>query len=1013
MLRRLGLFVSVLAVSVVAAASSALGTFGAAQFGFSVNQAGVEPGVTLGPAAVQAGSHPFGMTTRIAFHTTPNGGGEPVPDGNAKDIEVALPAGIAGDPGATPKCTNREFTTQPAVQIGLSGASCSPSTQVGVAVAEADPFGVAPFPLAFPVYNLVPPPGVPAAFGFNAAGLPLILLPRVRTSGDYGLTASSRNTSQMLRLFGAIVTLWGVPSDPVHDAFRGECLGIFGASREAELGHPCPVSLPLRPLLTLPTACPGTPLTATLAIDSWQEPGALDGEGNALLSDPLWKTAEASAPAVEGCERLDFSPSLTVQPETTAASTPTGLLVHLHIPQNDNPTGLAEAQLREAVVQLPEGMGISAAGANGLAACTGAQIALHSALRAKCPEESKIGTVEIHTPVLEQPLAGSVYLARPANPFKGRLTIYVVAEGDGVAIKLAGRVEADPGTGRLTTRFEENPQQPFEDLELSFFGGPRAPLTTPSGCGVFETTAALTPYSSPAPVPLSSPFSIETGCNGGFAPSFVAGSTSSQAGAFSSFTTTLSRGGQEQQLGEVTVTTPPGLLGLLTKVQLCGATEAERRACPEASRIGHVTVGAGAGPDPIYLPQPGRREDPVFLTTGYRGAPFGLEILTHAEAGPFNLGDISVRAALTVDPHTGQLTIKSDPLPTIEKGIPLDIRTVNIAIDREGFTFNPTDCGPLAVNGTLVSTQHTSVGVSSHFEASSCAGMPFAPAFAASTRGNASFNGNGASLTVRITAHGGPPSDPATRPEANIKRVDVQLPKALPARLSTLQQACPDSVFAQNPAACPGASDVGTARALTPVLPVPVEGPVYLVSHGGKAFPELVIVLQGYGVTVQLEGETNIANGITYSKFESAPDVPITSLELSVPESPHSALASPGGNLCGQTLTMPTTIEAQNGAIRRQNTQVAVTGCAPNVTVVKRKLTGNNLRLTLKVTVAGTLTIAGAPIKRYSKHVTAGTHEITLTLSRSGRATHQRHHKLRLTIALKTPRQTITKTDTA
>jgi hypothetical protein len=550
--------------------------------------------------------------------------------------------------------------------------------------------------------------------------------------------------------------------------------------------------------------------------------------------------------------------------------------------------------------------------------------------------------VEIETPLLTDHLKGSVYLAeQDNNPFGSLLALYVTAAADGVSIKVAGKVEADPRTGQLTTTFENTPQLSFSDFKLDFFGGPRAPLVTPSSCGTYTTTSSLTPWSAPQSGLAATPsysFQILSGTGGapcaapGFTPSFTAGTTNNQAGGFSPFTLTMSRNDGEQNLGTVSTRMPPGLVGMLSKVPLCGEPQASAGTCPTASQIGHVTVGVGTGPYPLQTPEPGKPEDPVFLTGPYKGAPFGLSIVVPAEAGPFNLDEngkpVVVRATINVDPSTAQITVTSDPLPQILQGIPLQIRTVNVSIDKGGFIFNPTSCEPQSVAGTLTSTQGATAGVSSGFQATNCAVLKFAPKFAASTKATTS-KANGASLTVKLTY----PSTPQGT-EANIARVKVDLPKQLPSRLTTLQKACTAAQFEANPAGCPAASVVGHAKAITPILPVPLEGPAYFVSHGSEAFPSLIVVLQGYGVTVDLVGSTFISNaGITSSTFKTVPDVPVGSFELTLPQGKYSALASnlpaaDKGSLCGQTLKMPTAFVAQNGAEIHESTAIGVTGCA-------------------------------------------------------------------------------------
>jgi hypothetical protein len=483
--------------------------------------------------------------------------------------------------------------------------------------------------------------------------------------------------------------------------------------------------------------------------------------------------------------------------------------------------------------------------------------------------------------------------------------------------------------------FRENPQFPFEELKVQLKGGPRAPLANPQTCGVSTTTSLLEAWngevgsnSGPAANPTSS-FGV-TGCGSSmpFAPGFLAQTAEPTAGGFSPFTVTLSRHDGEQNIGAVSIATPPGLLGMLSKVQLCPEAQAASGTCGAGSLIGHSEVGAGSGSHPFF--EPGE----VFLTGPYNNQPFGLSIVTHAVAGPYNLGTIVVRASIHVDPTTAALTVTSNPLPRIIDGVPLRIQTINVAIDKPGFMFNPTSCTQQTVTGTLAGTQPSgvpgnAVPVSSRFGATGCANLPFKPAFTAATAGKASKAG-GASLTVKVASKGGPGTNGE---EANIKSVKVDLPKQLPSRLTTLQKACTEAQFNNNPAGCPKESNVGTATAKTPVLANVLMGPAYLVSHGNEAFPDLEIVLQGEGITLVLDGNTQIKHGITSSTFKTVPDAPITSFELKLPTGKYSILGAnvpqkAKYNLCGQTLNMPTAITGQNGAVVKQTTKIAVSGCA-------------------------------------------------------------------------------------
>jgi hypothetical protein len=376
---------------------------------------------------------------------------------------------------------------------------------------------------------------------------------------------------------------------------------------------------------------------------------------------------------------------------------------------------------------------------------------------------------------------------------------------------------------------------------------------------------------------------------------------------------------------------PPGLLADLKNVALCPEPQASLGQCPQASAIGTTTVGAGPGEDPLYLPALGQPANGVYLTGPYAGAPFGLSIVVPAIAGPFDLGNIVMRARIEVDPRTAQLTISSDPLPLIWAGIPLGIRTVNVNIDRADFIFNPTDCAPLMVAGTISSAggmggvSITNAAVSSPFQAANCEQLPFEPKLTALTEAKTSKQ-DGAYLHVKIV------SGPTHPGQANIAKLKLDLPKQLSARQATLQQACTSAVFEPDPAACPAASVVGRATVVTPLLAGALTGPAYLVSHGGVAFPDVEIVLQGEGVTLELDGQTNIAKGVISSAFRSLPDAPISTFDLVLQNGPHSLLAADlparaKGSLCSQTLSMPTAITAQNGAVIKQSTKIPVFAC--------------------------------------------------------------------------------------
>jgi hypothetical protein len=885
----------------------------------------------------QAAGHPFAIQTEIDLnsHLDPGFFNQPRPDADAKDILVDLPPGELGNPAGVAQCTMG--------QLSQSVPTCPTASQVGTVSLRTDVSGLG-VPSNFALYNIVPPTTEPALFGFSVLGVPITLTGNVRNGGDFGVTVASTDIPIAIPLDGLTLTFWGVPADPRHDRQRCPYLSV---NPEAPSEPPsctqtegvfAPHPDPEQPtaFLTLPGSCtpPGVGAQTKLRADSWADPGVfVERELVSHLPPgyPLSPGEWGAQQGMSGCDLIPFKPSISVTPTNTQADTPTGLNIEISLPQEglSNPEGIATADVKKAVVTLPAGESVSPSAADGLGGCTPAEIGLKTANPATCPDSSKLGTVEIDTPVLDTPLTGSIFLGAPecgpcstVDDLAGRLVkLYLVVEGHGVVLKLAGRVELDPVTGRIVTTFDDNPQLPFDHLKLNFKAGPRSPLVNPHTCGSFETTAEFTPWSGNPPMLVSSAFEITSGPEGKpcpsspevFAPSFAAGTTNNQAGAFSPFSVTFGRADGEQQLGGVTMKLPPGLLGRLSAVSLCPEPQASVGACPVSSEIGVLTVSTGAGANPFYV-----HGGKVFLTVGYKGMPFGLSIAVPADAGPFDLGTVVVRASIALDPVTTAITVTTDPLPTILDGIPLDLRTVNVNVANPGFIFNPTNCNPLSLTATLTGGDGGSDAATNGFQVTNCGRLGFAPKFTVTTPGKTSRK-QGAGLTAKIVYPKGA--------QANIAKVKVSLPKQLPSRLTTLQKACADSTFQQNPGNCPAASRIGFAKAITPVLPEPLTGPAYFVSHGGAAFPDLVVALKGYGVTFNLVGTTFISKaGITSTSFKQVPDVPIDSFELTLPQGPGSALAA-NGNLCTSRLVMPTAFIAQDGAEIHQSTPIAATGC--------------------------------------------------------------------------------------
>jgi hypothetical protein len=910
--------------------SSAATLFGVQDYELSLEEEG-------GSVDTQAGSHPFQMTTTLALNQGPGslsaktGHVEAEPAQLPKDLSFKLPPGLIGNPTVFPRCTLAQFAAK----------ECSPQSAIGVAVSTInEPRALGLVTLAAPVFNLEPSVGEPARFGFlPTTETPVIIDTAVRTGGDYGVTATVHNVVQVAGFLNSTVTLWGVPGAQAHDSARGYgCLpGGFGACNPLEEIQP-------PPFLALPTSCTGQ-LETSVEADSWAEPS------RKLLTEPT-----EPMPAMDGCNRLPFGPSISVTPDEQDGSTPTGLTVDVHSPQEEslNANGLAEADIRNTTVTLPEGVVLNPAAAGGLEACSEAQVALSSDTEATCPSASKVASIEVTTPLLPNPLIGSAYVAaQDENPFGSLIAMYLVFHDpiSGTLVKLAGEVQPNPVTGQLVSTFKNTPQLPFEDLKLHFFGGDRGPLATPAMCGTYPTTASFTPWSGGAAVNPESSFQITSGPNGtpcenplAFTPSLAAGTTSIQAGGFSQLTTTISREDGQQAIQGVQIHMPNGLSGLLKGVTLCGEQQADQGTCAAASLIGETTVSVGLGGDP-YSVKGGR----VYLTGPYEGAPFGLSIVNPAKAGPYDLEKgtpcdcVVVRAKIDVDHRTGELTVTTDStgpyrIPTILDGIPLQIKHVNVLINRPNFTFNPTSCEPLAITSTITSTQNTSHSASVPFQVTNCAILKYTPKIQVASQGQASKL-HGASLTFKISYPKG-----AMGTQSWFNEAKFDLPRQLPARLETLQRACLANTFENNRPACPKASIIGHATVHTQLLPVPLTGPVYFVSNAGEKFPEAVLVLQGYGITIELHGETYIHNGITSATFRNTPDVPFENIEVTLPTGRYSEFGAnlppqDNYNLCGHKLTMPTLLKAQNGTEIHQNTPITITGCKKHHTTKHTKHT--------------------------------------------------------------------------
>lgn len=837
--------------------------FGAQNFEFSDFAADGTP-------STQAGSRPYELTTTILLndevyaHEEAIGGDyRYVPTEDPNDIVTELPPGLIGNPRAVPKCSIAHFADR----------KCPIDSQVGTAFVELN-VGER---LELHAYNVEASHGQIAVIGLEAEfGPQPLLIPTLRTGGDYGLRITSVNTP-VLGIEYIKVIVWGVPANPSHDFWRGRHCGNIGCS-----GGGLPSGLAEeRPFLTNPTYCSGAELPASLAVDSWEKPGE-------------FVHAATTIPAMTGCNQVQFEPTIEARPTTNVADAPSGLNVQLEVPQNESAEGLATSTLHEAKVALPPGMVVNPASADGLEACTEAQIDLSGEGPAHCPDASKLGNVTVETPLIDHPLPGAVYIAKQGeNPFHSLLALYIAIEDPqtGIIVKLAGKVTPDPATGQLTTTFEENPQLPFERFQLHFFPGGKGALRTPATCGKYTTASELTPWSAPESGPPASPqdeFEVTTGPNGGacvqaasaepHSPLFRAGTESPQAGVYSPLGLRLARDDGSQELKAIDVTLPPGLTGKLAGVSECsdaqlavaesrakageGAIEQSAPSCPANSEVGSVVVGAGAGPDPVYV------TGHAYLAGPYRGAPLSLAIVTPAVTGPFDLGTVVVRSALEVDPETAQITAKSDPIPTILDGIPLDVRSVTLKMNRPSFTLNPTSCNEMGFGGSAVSVLGQSAPLTQRFQVGGCAALPFKPKLSLRLRGGTKRSKFPAlTATLRM-----PPGS------ANVAAAQVTLPHSAFLANAHIDKTCGRPELAAH--TCPASSIYGHAIAETPLLDHPLEGPVYLATGFGYKLPALVADLNGQ-IEVLLKGkvDTGREDGIR-NTFELVPDAPVSRFTL-------------------------------------------------------------------------------------------------------------------------------------
>jgi hypothetical protein len=875
----------------------------------------------------RAGGHPYSASTGLMINTRRTAAGKILPSGEFKDILAHLPPGFIGNPLATPQCSD-------------SAKICSVESIIATAAAIVKEYGTNTQPSE--VYDIEAPKGLPAKFRFSAGQgvlngeqeferpVTVNLTGALRSDEDYGVDVASRNTPQIQAVFGTFFTVWGTPGSSSHDGQR--CVFNFIGGKTD-----CGPGAGEVALLTNPSSCSEqaktTPVTL-LDVTTWQNPGLLF-------------TGSVPVPAVTECEALEFTPEFFLQPTSSAAASPTVAVAHLHIDQTGllDPDELAQPNLKRSVVDLPVGLTVNPSAASGMDACTTAQIGLTTTSGARpnrirfdkvpvtCPDSSKLGTVEIDTPLLKETLNGIVYLASQGdNPFQSLLAIYIVVEDEqtGTIVKLPGEVIPDPQTGQMRAIFDDNPQLPVEDLRLKFRGGQRSALATPDVCAKYTTSGEWTPWSAPEsgpPAQTTDSFNITTGVGGSptcpttkaarpFNLGFEAGSTNPVAGAHSPFTLRLTRPDGNQELDTVTVKTPPGFAATLKGVGICsedqvkaaqaagrtGKQEIANPSCPASSQVGTTTIGAGVGSQPLYV-----KTGKVYLTGPYKNAPVSLTFIVPAVAGPFDLGVQVVKTALNVDPKTAQVTAESDRIPQLLKGIPLLIREVRVDLDRSAFTLNPTSCEPMAITGTVSGGSGATANLSSRFQVGDCDKLGFNPKLRIQLHGKtrrAAYQRLEATVSYPQGAY------------ANIARASVALPHSEFLAQEHINTVCTRVQFAAHQ--CPAGSIYGYAEATSPLLDGVLSGPVYLRSSNNP-LPDLVVALRGpeaQPIEVELAGRTDSVNGGIRNTFDLVPDAPVSKFTLKLFGGKKSLIVN-SRNLCkGPKQKATVKFTAHNGKTR-------------------------------------------------------------------------------------------------
>jgi hypothetical protein len=866
---------------------------------------------TTASSDTAAGGHPD-LTTSFTLADAGN------PEA-ARNVTFNAPEGLFGNPNALFKCAPVDFAL----------SQCPSSAQAGLVTVyanyEGDPHSLLG---TAPIFGLEPVGEQTAllAFVVPALNLPIYIPVSVRTESDYGLRFTVSNITQTTPLAGANMTFWGFPAEKNHDPQRfpkgalGEPANCPGMSGTGCISKPTPASVPVRPLTDNPTECTGEPLTASLEVRTYQDPGHAS-------------TAEASYPPVTDCELEVFSPVLFASPTTAETDAASGLNLELRAPQF---LGFAASpsEIKSATVTFPPDFTINPDAADGQTACSNSLAHFGSPGPAECPDTSKIGTFDIGTQALDGPLTGSVYIGEPQPGNQYRL--FMIASGFGINAKLIGSFRPDPQTGQLTASFEDLPQVPFESFQMHLFASDRGLMATPTHCTLYSVDAHFFPWNSTlADQTSSQTFGLTSGPHGTqcpgvtrpFKPRLGAGTTNPLAGSYSDFTLKLDREDGDQFLGDLNFKMPPGFTGNLRGISYCpesaiaaaaanlGRAEQASPSCPAGSQIGTTNVAAGPGSHPFHA------VGKMYLAGPFKGAPISLVAVTPALAGPYDYGVVVVRVALHIDPQTAQVSAVSDTVPAIIGGIPIRMRSIEVNIDRPNFTINPTNCGALSVDSQGIGDQGTITDFSSYFQAVNCTSLPFKPKMTMKQVGSRKSTHRATNPQLQF--------DLTTQPgDANIKSLTVTLPPAFAIDQRHLGNICSEKELTEKQ--CAGRTPIGKATTTTPLLDQPLSGPVFAVSGSG-GLPKLAFILNGQVNLVPRAETTTISTksgaGELQTTVPVVPDAPIGHFSLTVFGGKTGYLINTR-DICARTPVTQVAYEAQNGKTMKEAVKVKA-ACRP------------------------------------------------------------------------------------